>query len=120
MMRKLALALVNWLIARYDLNVIAETRLMNGADAVERGARWETFFREKGGLADMLEGLRREAFEAAAELDPSDTDKIYYWATADRNIRRLQQRIEAVVQNGRIEADRVQRIERTNIASIRR
>lgn len=85
---------------------IDQTRLLNGSDAVERGQRWEQFYREQGGLLDMLDGLRREAFEAAAELDPKDTDKIYYWATADRNIRRLQGRIENVIMSGRVEADR--------------
>ena len=85
---------------------IDQTRLLNGSDAVERGQRWEQFYREQGGLLDMLEALRREAFEAAAELDPKDTDKIYYWATADRNIRRLQGRIEGVVMSGRVEAER--------------
>ena len=119
-MRRFALWLVNWLIARFGLSVIEETRLSGGSDAVERGARWESFYREQGGLADMLEAMRREAFEAAAELDPSDTDKIYYWGMADRNIRRLQQRIEAVIQHGKIEAERINQIERMNAARIRR
>jgi hypothetical protein len=119
MIRRLALALVNWLIARFNLSVIEESRLLGGMDAVERGARWEGFYREEGGLADMLADLRREAFETAAELKPEETDKIYYWAMADRNIRRLQQRIEAVIQHGQIEAERVKQIERTNAVSER-
>lgn len=120
MLRKIALVLVNWLIARFNLSVIEESRLIGGKDAVERGARWEAFYREQGGLADMLDDLRREAFEAAAELDPTETEKIHYWATADRNLRRLQQRIEGVVQHGRIEADRIITVERMNAARIRR
>src|SRR5690606_21261400 len=105
---------------RYSFGLIDEARHMNGKDAVERGARWQHFYFEEGGLADMLEALRREAFEAAAELDPSDTDKIYYWGMADRNIRRLQQRIEAVSQHGKIEAERINQIGRMNAARIRR
>lgn len=116
LLRNLALALVNWLIRRFSLSVVEETRLAGGKDAVERGARWESFYREQGGLADMLAELRREAFEAASELDPTETDKIYYWATADRNLRRLQQRIEGVIQHGRIEADRIVATERANAA----
>lgn len=85
---------------------VATERLKGGNDAVDRGQRWEQFYREEGGLRDMLDKLRLEAFEAAAELDPKDTDKIYYWATADRNIRRLQSRVEAVVMSGRVEAER--------------
>lgn len=120
MIRRIALALVNWLVARFGLSVIDDTRLMNGKDAIERGARWEAFYREQGGLADMLADLRREAFEAAAELPPEETDKIYYWATADRNLRKLQQRIEAVVQTGRIEAERIKSVDRMKSATIRR
>lgn len=85
---------------------VEQARLHSGGDAVERGARWEMFYREEGGLADMLDAIRREAFEAAAELDPNDTAKIYYWATADRNIRKLQARIEGVVVSGKFEAER--------------
>lgn len=82
---------------------VATERLKGGNDAVDRGQRWEQFYREEGGLRDMLDKLRLEAFEAAAELDPNDTDKIYYWATADRNLRRLQQKVEAVVITGKTE-----------------
>ncbi|MGL5735995.1 MAG: hypothetical protein ACRCYS_14100, partial [Beijerinckiaceae bacterium] len=91
---------------------IAAQRLKGGTDAVERGQRWELFYREEGGLLDMLEGLRREAFEAAAELDPSDTDKIYYWATADRNIRRLQQKVEQVIVTGKVNVAETEQAER--------
>jgi hypothetical protein len=91
---------------------IDQTRLRGGNDAVERGQRWEAFYRERGGLADMLADLRREAFEAAAELDPKDTDKIYYWATADRNIRRLQQKVEAIVITGKSELANREQLER--------
>jgi len=91
---------------------IATERLLGGSDAVERGQRWEAFYREQDGLADMLDGLRREAFEAAAELDPKDSDKIYYWAMADRNIRRLQNRIEAVVISGKTELARREQLDR--------
>lgn len=91
---------------------IADIRLHAGPDAVARGERWQSFYNEQGGLRDMLAELRREAFEAAAELDPKDTDKIYYWATADRNIRRLQQRIEAVVITGKVQLAQAEQAER--------
>lgn len=97
---------------------IEAARLMNGKDAIERGARWESFYREEGGLRDMLEAIRREAFEVAAELDPNDTDKIYYWAMADRNVRKLQNRIEAVVIAGKTEAARIKETERMNAARV--
>lgn len=103
-MRNLAIKLVLWLCRVFDIAVLEETRLKMEVDAKARSARWEVFYREEGGLADMLDAIRREAFEAAAELDPSDTDKIYYWATADRNVRKLEQRIRSVIAKGRIQA----------------
>lgn len=119
-MRKHLARLTLWLVRRLGLNVIEQARLANGADAVERGARWEAFYREEGGLADMLAQVRREAFEAASELDPKDTDKIYYWAMADRNVRRLEQRIQAIVINGKTEAENRRTLERMNAGRVLR
>lgn len=120
MMRSIALALCNWLVRRFDFSLIDEARLLMGKDAVARGERWEQFYREDGGIADMIEALRREAFEAAAELDPSETDKIAYWGMSDRNLRRLAQRVENIIATGKLEADRLAAVERTNAARIRR
>ena len=75
-------------------------------DAVARGQRWEAFYSEAGGLADMIAAIRKEAFEAAAELDPRETALIYYWSTADRNLRKLDRRVRTIVENGKIEARR--------------
>jgi hypothetical protein len=103
-MRNLAIRLVLWLCARFDINPLDEARRFASPDAIVRGQRWEAFYHEEGGLADMIAAIRKEAFEAAAELDPSDTDKIYYWATADRNLRKLDQRVRGIVANGKIAA----------------
>lgn len=107
MKRRLAL----WLCPELG-ETIDETRLKAGNDAVERGARWETFYREEGGLLDMLESERRDLFEAMASLDPSDIGKVYWLATADRIVRRLQARVETIVITGKLEADKVQSIGR--------
>lgn len=103
-MRNLAIRLVLWLCARFDINPLDEARRFASPDAIVRGQRWEAFYHEEGGLADMIAVIRKEAFEAAAELDPSDTHKIYYWATADRNLRKLDQRVRGIVANGKIAA----------------
>lgn len=105
-MRNLAIQLVLWLCARYGITVLEEQRRLVSTDAVERGQRWQSFYSEQGGLADMLADIRREAFEVAAEIDPSETDKIYYWAMADRNVRKLEQRIRNVIATGDIERQR--------------
>lgn len=103
-MRSLAIRLVLWLCTRFDIMPLDEARRFQSPDAIVRGQRWEAFYHEDGGLADMIASLRKEAFEAAAELDPSDTDKIYYWATADRNLRRLEGKVRGVITNGQIAA----------------
>ena len=103
-MRNLAIRLVLWLCCRFGIVMLDEARRFVSPDAVARGQRWEAFYTEEGGLADMIAALRKEAFEAAAELDPSDTDKIYYWATADRNLRRLEQKVRGVIVSGQIAA----------------
>jgi hypothetical protein len=103
-MRNLVVRLVLWLCRRFDISPLDEARRFASPDAIARGQRWEAFYHEQGGLADMIAELRREAFEVAAELDPKDTDKIYYWATADRNLRRLDRRVRTVIETGKIEA----------------
>ncbi|MGL5736908.1 MAG: hypothetical protein ACRCYS_18745, partial [Beijerinckiaceae bacterium] len=82
---------------------IDQARLHGGTDAVERGQRWETFYREQGGLADMLDAMRREAFEAAQEAEVRDDQTRLAWLLQDRAIRRLQGRIENVVISGKAE-----------------
>lgn len=119
-MHNLITRIVLWLCSRYHINPIDTARLANGRDAVERGARWEAFYRETGGLADMMRDIRLGYFEASAALSPRDTDKIYEYALADRIARELQRKIEAVIVTGKVEADRAETIERMNIARIRR
>jgi hypothetical protein len=103
MLKRLALWLADYAGIRPE---IAAERLKGGADAVERGQRWETFYREEGGLADMLEGLRREAFEAAQEAGAKDDQTRLAWMLQDRAYRRLQGRIENVVVTGKVELER--------------
>jgi hypothetical protein len=50
--------------------------------------------------------------EAAGELDPADTAKIYYWATADRNLRRLEGKVRTIVATGRMAKDNAETAER--------
>ena len=119
-MRNLTIRLVLWLCRHYSISIIETARLRAGGDAIVRGAMWERFYREDGGLADMLGDIRREAFEAAAELDPKDTDKIYYWAMADRNVRKLQSRVEGIIIHGKAEASRVVELDRLDSGRILR
>ena len=103
-MRNLAVRLVLWLCARFDIVLLDEVRRFASPDAVARGERWHAFYHEEGGIADMILTIRKEAFEAAAEIDPRETNLIYNWAIADRNLRKLDQRVRTVINNGQIAA----------------
>ena len=120
MLRKLALRLVLWLIARYDLNPIDEQRLVAGGDAVERGQRWEAFYREAGGLADMIKTIRASYFEAASAVGHRDNDKLYEFAVADRQARELEREVLQIITTGKAEAERRKHIQREEAARILR
>lgn len=102
MLRKLTL----WLAARCGLTLIDETRIAMGDDAKARADRWDAFAREEGGLYDMIDTLRREAFEAYAECAPDARAERDYIALSDRNLRRLKQRVQSIIATGKIEATR--------------
>jgi hypothetical protein len=105
-MRSIALWLVLWLCRVFALNPVSDARHMAGSDAVARGARWEDFYREQGGLKDMLASLRLGYFEAAAGLSVSDTGKLYEFALADRLARELEREVLQVIVTGKARAER--------------
>ena len=105
-MRNLITRAVLWLAYRLGHALIPQDRIPMGSDAQARSERWEQFAREEGGLYDMIEALRRETFEQAAETDPKDVERLQYAAMADRNLRRLKLRVDSVIATGKIEAKR--------------
>lgn len=105
-MRNLITRLILWLAARMGYVLIAQDRTPMADDAKARSDRWERFAREEGGLYDMIKAMRLEAFEAAAETDPKDVERLQYWAMSDRITRRLKQRVDSVIATGKIEAER--------------
>ena len=109
-----------WLCARLQINTVDQSRLLIGKDLVERGARWEMFYREQGGLADMIVNVRRGYFEAASALGMSETDKIYEYALADRIAREIERQVLGVIASGQMEAERIAATARMNVAAIRR
>lgn len=104
MFRKLAIRLVMWLCARYSIIPLDEARKFMGADKVARSQRWESFYLEENGLADMIDAARRGAFEAYSECRPSDHAEKEYLANSDRCWRHIDQRIRSVIETGKIEA----------------
>lgn len=114
-MRNLAIRIVLWLCERFAIVPLDETRKSMGADAVARSERWELFYLEEGGLADMIRQVRAEAFEAAAETPPDRIETLQYWTTSDRVARRLEQKVRAVIAAGRIEASNRNQMDRLTI-----
>lgn len=113
--------LAKWLCRLADIpstESIDATRLQAGTDAVERGMRWEMFYREAGGLADMLDALRREAFEAAAEAGAKDDQTRLAWMLQDRAYRRLALKVENIVITGKNEVSNREQAARSNAMRI--
>lgn len=119
-MKALMIRFTLWLVRVLNIDVVEQSRLMGGMDAVERGARWEMFYREKGGMGDFISAIRRGYFEAAAGLAPTEHAKIYEYALADRIAREIERQALSIVQTGKIEAERIASEARTRITAIKR
>jgi hypothetical protein len=77
-------------------------RINNGSDAVATGKRWESFYTERAGLADMIEGLRRSYFEKVGSIKPGDTDALQELGMADRIAREIDAKVREVIETGKI------------------
>lgn len=119
-MRNLLTRFTIWLAGRLGLVVLDTQRLNAGTDAVERGRRWEAFYREAGGLADIVAGLRKSYFEAASGIGHRDNDKLYEFAVADRMARELEREVLQIIVTGKAEFERRQMAEREKAAQILR
>jgi hypothetical protein len=111
MMRQLIARFAVWLCRLYNITLIDAARLNAPGDAVERSSRWEQFYREEGGIRDMLASLRQEAFEAAQEAGARDDQTRLAWMLQDRSYRKLQARIEGVIAAGKADIQRQQVIQ---------
>lgn len=109
-MRTMAVNLVLWLCRVFDIVLIDEARKLASPDAIARGERWQAFYSEEGGLADMIAQARREAFEAYAECRPDDVAEKEYLAASDRCWRQLDRRIRSVIETGKLEARKAQTV----------
>ncbi|MGV0964204.1 MAG: hypothetical protein ACOYBT_09970 [Polynucleobacter sp.] len=94
--------LLDWIAARLGYVTRDYARVRNGADAIARGQRWEAFYREEGGIADMITRLRMGYFEASAALGVSDLDKRYEYALADRLARELDREVRTIIETGKM------------------
>jgi hypothetical protein len=105
MMERFAL----WLLRKFSPE---KSSLFMGGDPVERATRWEQFYREEGGLADMIAALRKEAFEAAQEAGAKDDQTRLAWMLQDRAYRALDNRICGVIATGKALQKQIEETER--------
>lgn len=110
-MRALIVKLVLWLCARFDINPLDEARRFASPDAIARGQRWEAFYHEEGGLADMIKLARREAFEAYGECRPDAVAEKEYLAASDRCWRQIDRRVRSVIETGNLAAKRAAHVD---------
>ena len=107
-MRNVAIRIVMWLCRRFDIVPLDEARRFVSPDAIIRGQRWESFYHEEGGLADMILQARREAFEAYSECRPDNVAEKEYLAASDRCWRQIDRRIRTVIETGKLEAKKAE------------
>lgn len=112
--------LILWLARRLNVNLLDQARLNAPEDAVARGQRWEMFYREEGGLGDMLARIRMSYFEAASAVGHRDNDKLYEFAVADRLARELEREVLQIIVTGKAEFERREAVARENSARILR
>lgn len=77
-------------------------RIKNGADAIARGERWEQFYKEEGGLGDMIAKLRQAYFEKVGALKAGEHEALQMLAIADRIAREIEREVLSVVETGKI------------------
>lgn len=80
-------------------------RIHNGADAVARGMRYDSFYNEEDGLRDMITALRQDYFQRVGELKPGDTAGLQALGMADRIAREIERKVQSVIETGRIRAN---------------
>ena len=102
MIRRIAAWLVTYLTHRFNIALVAESRIANGTDKVARGQRYEAFYLEEDGLRDMFTALRRDYFEKVGDVKPGDTDSLKALAMADKIAREIERKFQTVIETGKI------------------
>lgn len=66
-------------------------------DPIQRGRRWEAFWREEGGLKDMLAEIQSTYLERLAAADPANTEQLRILAMAHRVSREFEGMIRSII-----------------------
>jgi|SRR5690349_20415995 len=95
---------LDWIAGKLGYVTREYERTRIGGDAVARGERWQQFYTEDGGLADMLRAMRFELFEQWADKPLDDHASRDRLALKDESIRDLGDRVRTVIETGKIRA----------------
>lgn len=71
-------------------------------DPIQRGARWNAFLNEEGGLGDMLAEIQRTYLERLAATDPGNTEQLRVLAMAHRVSKEFEGMIRAIIAGGEV------------------
>lgn len=74
------------------------------SDAIARGTRWQAFYSEKGGLEDVIAGIRRAYFEKAGQVKPGDIQALMALSLADRICAEIDGAFRVVIVDGQVAA----------------
>lgn len=110
--------IIDRILAHFGYHRREYPRINNGAEAIARGARWEAFYAEDGGLRDMIAILRQSYFEKVGTLKPGDTKSLEALAMADRIAREIEREVQRVIETGKLRENEARHVNK--IASIRR
>jgi hypothetical protein len=71
-------------------------------ETVMRGRRWTTFYREDGGLNDILEAIGQTYIARMSQVEPWETDKLSKLAMANKIVGELDGCIRKIMADGEI------------------
>lgn len=107
---------LNRILTRYGYWRWPERNGVRDTDAVARGQRWLSFYNEPGGLAEVLESMRRGYFEKAGQVKPGDLEALMALSLADRICGEIDGAFRQVITEGQLEAN--ERIRADKIARL--
>lgn len=111
-MRKLITRLILFLCHRFSIWPVDETRHDMGDEAQIRAQRWEAFAREKGGLFDMLDGVRSEYLAAMGNTPPGEHARIEALAIGAATAEKLRAEVRNIIATGELAAENDDSVEK--------
>jgi hypothetical protein len=77
---------------------------------VLRGGRWSSFYKEEGGLQDILAEIGKTYIERMSQVEPWETDKLSKLAMANKIVGELDNCIRKIMADGEIAHHNIEHI----------